>query len=1414
MSLKAHTFSVEGLIRAEKLQNKNRRKLENGTGERASGDGSDVSSVLLQKPGSTELEHSECDKLLFAEIKNEQCGAQKLPHSGDINIHQNSHSFQVMLLILKIQGDIPRLSVEKDNLVIAANETLNITCRGHRPLTWSWPGNHSSIDNRISVNECNEIEYCKTLTLPNVIANDTGIYTCFYEDSNVTTSVHVYILDKRSPFVTTISDQPLALYVIEKSTVTVPCLTSEPNLNVVLYGKFPDSIFRPNGHSIRWDHRKGFTILSELLKSVSMVYCETKLNGEVYRSPTYVTTVVAFNINKLSMNPHPQVELAVGERLSLTCIAHTSSNVRVDFKWDYPSLMEKRAYMKGLRKEVPSGLELSGMLFIDYVTLQDAGNYSCTADTGRMTKTNSTTVIVYEKPFIAIDDKMESVVVTKVGQRVKIPLKFTAYPTPDVKWFKNGKLLHSSHMVKVGFQLQIMSASENDTGNYTAVLTNPQTRQQQRHTIGLIVNVPPQIGEKALASPLDSYKYGKSYILTCTASGIPSPVSIKWEWQLEEECTFSADKYNVGKNPYRCAEWRDSSDTNGGNVIENNEMRTDVIEGKIKTISKLFIQAANISAVYKCTAYNQAGEDERVIAFHVTRGLEINMQPRSKLTEQDNVTLRCSADRFTYENLMWYKLSPSTVENHRMGWPMPMCKNLDALVKMNTTSIDINGENVTLVLTLLNISMHQQGNYVCVAQDKKTQKRYCLVKHVTIQEQKRPMIQQPKNQTTNISETVEVRCQATGTPEPQILWFKNNDTLVGDSGIILKDRNKTLTIQRVRKQDEGFYSCRACNDLGCTQAVMYFTVNGTEEKTNLELIILVGTGVIALFFWLLLVIILRTVKRPNGGELKTDYLSIIMDPGEVPIEEQCERLSYDSSKWEFPRDRLKLGKPLGRGAFGQVMEADAFGIDKTATCRTVAVKMLKEGATTSEHKALMSELKILSHIGHHLNVVNLLGACTKPGGPLMVIVEYCKFGNLSAYLRSKRNEFVLYKTKSSRYRKQHYVEAPRDLKRRLDSIASSQSSASSGFAEERSLSDVEEEEVSEDLCKSQLSMEDLISYSFQVARGMEYMASRKCIHRDLAARNILLAENNVVKICDFGLARDVYKDPDYVRKGDARLPLKWMAPETIFDRVYTTQSDVWSFGVLLWEIFSLGASPYPGVQIDEDFCRRLKDGTRMRAPDYATVEIYQTMLDCWHGDPQLRPTFSELVDHLGNVLQVNVQQDGKDYIPLTVSLNIEDDSCLSLPTSPVSCMEEEEICDAKFHYDNPAGIRFLQNPKRKSRPVSVKTFEDIPVEPAVKVVQDDNQTDSGMVLASEELKTLEIKTDQVQFFSLLVPTKSKESVTSGSSNQTSDYQSGYHSDDTEPATDANEKTQLLKRDSSFDTYYTDIIPHEAINTAV
>ncbi|XP_019496411.1 PREDICTED: vascular endothelial growth factor receptor 2 isoform X1 [Hipposideros armiger] len=1296
--------------------------------------------------------------------------------------------------------DPPSLSIQKDFLTIMANTTLQITCRGQRDLDWLWPNNHSGSEEGVEVTECSDDNFfCKTLTIPKVIGNDTGPYKCFYRNTDTASVVYVYVQDYRSPFIASVSDQHGVVYITENKnkTVVIPCLGSISNLNVSLCARYPEKRFVPDGNRIFWDSKKGFTIPSYMISYAGMVFCEAKINDESYQSIMYIVAVVGYKIYDVVLSPPHRVELSAGEKLVLNCTARTELNVGIDFTWEYPSLKHQHQHQhqklvnRDLKAQSGTGMKKFLSTFtIDNVTRSDQGWYICAASSGPMTTKNKTFVTVHGKPFVSFNRGMESFVEATVGGRVTVPVKFHGYPSPEIKWYKNGRPIESNHTIKVGHELTIMEVSEKDTGNYTVILTNPISKERQSHVVSLVVNVPPQIGEKSLISSMDSYKYGTTQTLTCTVYAVPPP-NINWYWQLEEECTYNPTQGVLMTNPYTCKEWIKVKDFEGVNKIEVNKNQFALIEGKNKTVSTVVIQAANVSALYKCEAVNKAGRGERVISFHVTRGPDITLHPGPQPTEQESVSLLCSADRATFENLTWYKLGPQAV-------PTPGCKHLDALSKMNATMFS-NSTNVILIMELQNASLQDQGDYACFAQDRKTKKRHCVVRQLTVLERMAPiMTGNLENQTTSIGETIEVSCTASGNPPPRISWFKDNETLVEDSGIILKDGNRNLTIRRVRKEDEGLYTCQACNVLGCAKVEAFFIIEGAQEKTNLEVIILVGTAVIAMFFWLLLVIVLRTVKRANGGELKTGYLSIVMDPDELPLDEHCERLPYDASKWEFPRDRLKLGKPLGRGAFGQVIEADAFGIDKTATCKTVAVKMLKEGATHSEHRALMSELKILIHIGHHLNVVNLLGACTKPGGPLMVIVEFCKFGNLSTYLRSKRNEFVPYKTKGARFRqgKEYVGEIAMDPKRRLDSITSSQSSASSGFVEEKSLSDVEEEEVSEDLYKNFLTLEHLICYSFQVAKGMEFLASRKCIHRDLAARNILLSEKNVVKICDFGLARDIYKDPDYVRKGDARLPLKWMAPETIFDRVYTIQSDVWSFGVLLWEIFSLGASPYPGVKIDEEFCRRLKEGTRMRAPDYTTPEMYQTMLDCWHGEPNQRPTFSELVEHLGNLLQANAQQDGKDYIvlPISETLSMEEDSGLSLPTSPVSCIEEEEVCDPKFHYDNTAGIsQYLQNSKRKSRPVSVKTFEDIPMqEPEVKVIPDDNQTDSGMVLASEELKTLEDRTKLAPSFSGLMPSKSKESVASEGSNQTSGYQSGYHSDDTDTTVYSSEEAELLK----------------------
>lgn len=144
------------------------------------------------------------------------------------------------------------------------------------------------------------------------------------------------------------------------------------------------------------------------------------------------------------------------------------------------------------------------------------------------------------------------------------------------------------------------------------------------------------------------------------------------------------------------------------------------------------------------------------------------------------------------------------------------------------------------------------------------------------------------------------------------------------------------------------------------------------------------------------------------------------------------------------------------------------------------------------------------------------------------------------------------------------------------------------------------------------------------------------MHGDLAARNILLCENNIVKICDFGLAKTMYKDDNYKKKGDGPLPIKWMAIESIRDRIFSTQSDIWSFGIVLWELFTLSETPYPSMEAEKLY-QKLIEGYRMEQPEYAIREIYEIMSQCWKAKPTLRPSFTDLVESIGNLLEESVR---------------------------------------------------------------------------------------------------------------------------------------------------------------------------------
>ncbi|XP_036152663.1 fibroblast growth factor receptor 1 isoform X10 [Equus quagga] len=552
-----------------------------------------------------------------------------------------------------------------------------------------------------------------------------------------------------------------------------------------------------------------------------------------------------------------------------------------------------------------------------------------------------------------------------------------------------------------------------------------------------------------------------------------------------------------------------------------------------------------------------------------------------------------------------------------------------------------------------------KGNYTCIVENEYGSINHTYQLDVVERSPHRPILQAglPANKTVALGSNVEFMCKVYSDPQPHIQWLKHievNGSKIGPDNLpyvqILKHSGinssdaEVLTLFNVTEAQSGEYVCKVSNYIGEANQSAWLTVTRPVAKALEERpavmtsplyleIIIYCTGAFLISCMVGSVIIYKM----KSGTKKSDFhsqMAVHKLAKSIPLRRQV-TVSADSSasmnsgvllvrpsrlsssgtpmlagvseyelpedpRWELPRDRLVLGKPLGEGCFGQVVLAEAIGLDKDKPNRVtkVAVKMLKSDATEKDLSDLISEMEMMKMIGKHKNIINLLGACTQDG-PLYVIVEYASKGNLREYLQARRPPGLEYC-----YNPSHNPE-------------------------------------------EQLSSKDLVSCAYQVARGMEYLASKKCIHRDLAARNVLVTEDNVMKIADFGLARDIHHIDYYKKTTNGRLPVKWMAPEALFDRIYTHQSDVWSFGVLLWEIFTLGGSPYPGVPVEELF-KLLKEGHRMDKPSNCTNELYMMMRDCWHAVPSQRPTFKQLVEDLDRIVALTSNQ---EYLDLSMPLD-------------------------------------------------------------------------------------------------------------------------------------------------------------------
>uniref|UniRef100_A0A8C2GKX1 receptor protein-tyrosine kinase n=1 Tax=Cyprinus carpio TaxID=7962 RepID=A0A8C2GKX1_CYPCA len=524
-----------------------------------------------------------------------------------------------------------------------------------------------------------------------------------------------------------------------------------------------------------------------------------------------------------------------------------------------------------------------------------------------------------------------------------------------------------------------------------------------------------------------------------------------------------------------------------------------------------------------------------------------------------------------------------------------------------------------------------------------------------------------------------VTCVAEGVPSPSIQWFSCDSMpkcsnksvawspLVEDPEKVTIQTNFTYNITRKIHQVHSQVTllrpqlltirCEARNERGA-RARDIRLVNSTLFSQVAVLAAVLALVVIAIISIIILIAVWR--KKPRY-EIRWKVIESVSLDGHEYIYVDPIHLPYDLA-WEMPRDSLVLGRTLGSGAFGRVVEATAYGFGRSQSATKVAVKMLKSTARRSETQALMSELKIMSHLGPHLNIVNLLGACTKHG-PLYLVTEYCRYGDLVDYLHRNKHSFLQHYADKNHIANGNQICNDSDVSTRKEYVSFG-SECDGGYM------DMTKDEQTEYVPMQELS--DSIEYAdiqpspyespyqqdiyqeqgtvhthpavCRPSDQLQLQASQssallcvflsvcQCVHRDLAARNVLICEGKLAKICDFGLARDIMHDNNYISKGSTFLPLKWMAPESIFHNLYTTLSDVWSYGILLWEIFTLGGTPYPDLPMNELFYSALKRGYRMAKPSYASDDIYEVMRKCWDEKFEKRPEFSFLVHTLGDML--------------------------------------------------------------------------------------------------------------------------------------------------------------------------------------
>lgn len=1262
--------------------------------------------------------------------------------------------------------DFPKLFPPQEEVIIEENDTWKVSCENLEPIEWILPFESQLAKARVSITDGelhnSRLTYVSHLELSRSNHRDTGYFSCQSRKSDPVSSkdvsarnasIYLYVKSKGNLFVN--REEHLYVHVHENEETVIPCRPTDPSIQVqIIRDEREDITNELSSKSLKFDPRRGLIIQKGQEFHTGGITCIATRGDQSEQKPAFLNFIP--KLEKL----HPPTLTAstgrvlLGSSFQLNChITNHQNLLPIELTLNLPRETNADETLDRFQIFVNKTSTVDGILtprkfektlIIKSVRESDVGTYYCFAKQGGLsasTSYNLTEVYAKNKDFIGEPVFHGNNIITIYSTRM-VQWVFTLETSPEPKftWFdpKGHQIDHErlekynmianekNHEVK----LQIDPATLEDTGLYNFViqvggktgehndvgLFTEKTIQFELHFVQKPTVVIDVVGSRGEEDEL--FSYNKTYNITCQTLGYPiDQTTLKWTFQKCETKKKCDPSRSIDKGVVV------PSDNNNGSIhyLYNS------------TIKHL----ANETGKFSCEVCLKPDYDSKKCGKNTTSfflsefssGFMVE-EPITSFTEGDDINLACAGSKYQFQKVLWERRKSD-------NW-FP----LDSPTVLSNFSHFSN-------LSITDLQHADEGEYRCTGIGLLSNiSRQSKTIHIKVLSLEAPTLKKGNNMNgTEIilqpSDSYQLNCTLDGRPEPQMRWFKGQgaQALPSDQEITFDNltnlnkhftnNNQTLVIKYATSRDSGWYHCQGTNRAGSYSGSI--NINVAQEASLSKSIwipicalIVLLIGIIACLTWKVKVYN-RKFRELDKAELKQFHEG---DPskinGNLNLADQVDLLPYDH-RYEFPKDQLHLGKQIGSGAYGRVLKAKAIGIVPWESTTVVAVKTIKPHADIMHFRSLMMELKVLAHLGKHLNILNLLGACTQNLGrrELYLIVEYCRYGSILSYLHSHKTHFInqvdqetleinfeigrdlidtfekdLVQIRDEEELSVAYhrrrttsefstggdngaqivwnneLETNRDPSNPQQGIRYVQDPAFRGrIARTKSnhsdYNDGLDRQVNTDMTtltnfsrdsgrqnsrisrRSQSSQrrntrqnsffedgahlrplctKDLLSWAYQVANGMDYLAQRNVLHGDLACRNILLAANNVVKICDFGLAKKMYKDNNYVKTSNVPMPVKWMAVESLTEYVFSIQSDIWSFGIVLWEMFTLGKTPYPGVEGGEHFSNMLSGGYRMERPDFCPQIVYELMVQCWDLVPGNRPPFHLLIQAFSRLL--------------------------------------------------------------------------------------------------------------------------------------------------------------------------------------